>query len=206
MCSTFLDPLAFVIPLATVKYSSTLQSPQQFTTVARHHLGQGFSHRDFEAMRRVSAWINLEPLVAATVEPLSEEGEPHSSTPTREGREGISQPPSCTAPSGTVVHDPNGPRNANGTCGCEDGNIRPEGAMEAEAQGADGAAQDGPRGFPALSAAEKAAAARECKRLLDRGRMWFVEKRLGLRCEIVHFVERTVTPENALLLGFRDGL
>lgn len=57
--------------------------------------------------------------------------------------------------------------------------------------------------FPALSAAQKARAARECKRLLDVGRMEFVEEQLGLRAEVVHFVERDVTPENALLLGFR---
>ncbi|CAN0322389.1 unnamed protein product, partial [Hapterophycus canaliculatus] len=56
-----------------------------------------------------------------------------------------------------------------------------------------------------LTPAEKAKAARECKRLLDRGRMAFIEARLGLRSEIVHFVGREITPENALLLGFREG-
>lgn len=55
----------------------------------------------------------------------------------------------------------------------------------------------------ALTPAEKARAARECKRLLDRGRRAFVEERLGLESEVVHFVGREVTPENALLLGFR---
>lgn len=57
--------------------------------------------------------------------------------------------------------------------------------------------------FPALSAVEKARAARECKRLLDHGRKAFLEDRLGLRSEVVHFVEKEVTPENALLLAFR---
>ncbi|CAN0386425.1 unnamed protein product, partial [Ectocarpus sp. 13 AM-2016] len=54
-----------------------------------------------------------------------------------------------------------------------------------------------------LTPSEKAAAARGCKRLLDRGRTAFIEERLGLRSEIVHFVGSDVTPENALLLGFR---
>lgn len=63
--------------------------------------------------------------------------------------------------------------------------------------------QQGPGAFPALTVAEKASAARQCKRLLDGGRMSFLQERLGLRSEVVHFVEREVTPENALLLGFR---
>ena len=63
--------------------------------------------------------------------------------------------------------------------------------------------QEAPGAFPSLTAAEKASAARECKRLLDGGRMAFLQERLGLRSEVVHFVEREVTPENALLLGFR---
>lgn len=62
---------------------------------------------------------------------------------------------------------------------------------------------DGPGVFPALSATEKARAARECKRLLDHGRKAFLEDRLGLRSEVVHFVEKEITPENALLLAFR---
>lgn len=57
--------------------------------------------------------------------------------------------------------------------------------------------------FPALSHEAKAKAARECKRLLDRGRVWFVQEKLRLSCELVHFVERKVTPENALLLAYR---
>ena len=63
--------------------------------------------------------------------------------------------------------------------------------------------QQGPGALPALTVAEKASAARECKRLLDGGRMCFLQERLGLQSEVVHFVEREVTPENALLLGFR---
>lgn len=63
--------------------------------------------------------------------------------------------------------------------------------------------EDGPGLFPALSATEKARAARECKRLLDHGRKAFLEDRLGLRSEVVHFVEKEITPENALLLAFR---
>lgn len=66
-----------------------------------------------------------------------------------------------------------------------------------------GAEAEGAGAFPALGAAEKARAARECKRLLDRGRVAFVEERLGLRAEIVHFVGKEISPENALLVGFR---
>lgn len=55
-----------------------------------------------------------------------------------------------------------------------------------------------------LTPAEKSRAARECKRLIDRGRRAFIEERLGLKSEVVHFVGREVTPENALLLGFRE--
>lgn len=54
-----------------------------------------------------------------------------------------------------------------------------------------------------LTPVEKAKAARECKRLLDAGRRAFIEERLGLTSEIVHFVGKDITPENALLLGFR---
>lgn len=54
-----------------------------------------------------------------------------------------------------------------------------------------------------LNAAEKATAARMCKRLIDKGRQAFLERELGLEVELVHFVDREVTPENALLLGFQ---
>eukprot|EP00903_Cladosiphon_okamuranus_P022259 g20469.t1 len=58
--------------------------------------------------------------------------------------------------------------------------------------------------LPGLTPVEKVTAARECKRLIDRGRRAFIEERLGLASEVVHFVGREVTPENALLLGFVD--
>ena len=54
-----------------------------------------------------------------------------------------------------------------------------------------------------LGPTEKSVAARECKRLLDRGRQAFLEWEVGLRSEMLHFVGKEVTPENALLLGFR---
>lgn len=54
-----------------------------------------------------------------------------------------------------------------------------------------------------LTPVEKAKAARECKRLLDAGRRTFIEEQLGLTSEIVHFVGRDISPENAVLLGFR---
>ncbi|CAN0143904.1 unnamed protein product [Ectocarpus sp. 8 AP-2014] len=68
---------------------------------------------------------------------------------------------------------------------------------------ADTSIGDGSEMLAPLTPSEKAAAARGCKRLLDRGRRAFIEERLGLRSEIVHFVGSDVTPENALLLGFR---
>lgn len=113
-------------------------------------------------------------------------------------------------PSPQQPHRPVDSDHCDGTEHCDDGSERTHEAYDANrtrplaGAGAPRQRDEEDLGaLPALSAAAKATAARDCKRLLDRGRVWFVQGKLGLTCEIVHFVEREVTPENALLLAFR---
>lgn len=50
-----------------------------------------------------------------------------------------------------------------------------------------------PAGFQALSLRAKGQAARDRKRLMDRGRMAFIEESLGLTSEVAHFVGKQVS-------------
>ncbi|CAM9849682.1 unnamed protein product, partial [Scytosiphon promiscuus] len=236
---------------------------------------QGFSARDFEAMRRISAWISLEPDAGArknnkypeerhprppspAARPGQTGSEParrfveragvgkaategaggdehkeasigktppssflnrgsaSSSTPRVDAKAALSSPqpprprgaPSHAAvPGAAPADEAEAPRE---TIGDSAGDLpdqpplppasddHPAAAMEGRAKGEPSSIH-----APSLTPAEKAKAARECKRLLDRGRMAFIQARLGLRSEIVHFVGRDITPENALLLGFQ---
>lgn len=54
-----------------------------------------------------------------------------------------------------------------------------------------------------LSAAEKVALGRDCKRLIDAGRMHFLRQR-GFCAELVHYADPGTTPENALLVAWRE--
>ena len=67
---------------------------------------------------------------------------------------------------------------------------------------AEGAAGGGGGGGGVLSAGEKEEIGRCCKRLLDVGRLRFVQDQLGLEAELVSYAPRSVTPENALLLAW----
>ncbi|CBJ31916.1 conserved unknown protein [Ectocarpus siliculosus] len=241
---------------------------------------QGFSARDFEAMRRISAWISLEPDAGARknnrypddrhpgvtsspsfcrktpgetasvaarsrrpaaetrkLEPVLEPGGGDCPRPGEreaygwsgggpgEAREGTwteqlcgeredsleraretnrghsSSPPWHTTPAPTFMtastpsslHSPTSD-NANANTSIGDGS---------DVLDANTSIGNGSEVLAPLTPSEKAVAARGCKRLLDRGRRAFIEERLGLRSEIVHFVGSDVTPENALLLGFR---
>lgn len=141
---------------------------------------QDFTPRDFEAMRRISAWISLEPNAGT--------------------RKNNDYPASC--PSSQTPAAATGP-------GSSPLEVLRNGHEEAERDESDEGlhskkGEEEHMTFLALTAAEKARAARQCKRLLDRGRAVFVEERLRLETAMVHFVAREITPENALLLGFRN--
>lgn len=218
---------------------------------------QGFTARDFEVMRRVSAWISLEPeagtrkinnyptspscrnIPKSTASATGVGSEKPGNSPgtsavsasktgrlTRkevdagkgvagargevEGvacrgdskRESVVDGHDCEVEIDTSIYqaEPEGPRAEVDRTHHKDGQDHDQDGAEAHhSRGG----EDGPGVFPALSATEKARAARECKRLLDHGRKAFLEDRLGLRSEVVHFVEKEITPENALLLAFR---
>jgi tRNA:m4X modification enzyme len=53
-----------------------------------------------------------------------------------------------------------------------------------------------------LSADERAQLGRQCKRLIDMGRVKFLQS-MGLRAEVVHYCETDVSPENALVIAWR---
>ena len=55
----------------------------------------------------------------------------------------------------------------------------------------------------ALSTLERAVLGRRCKRLIDFGRVVYVQRVLGLQCELLHYCDAGTTPENALLLAWR---
>lgn len=210
---------------------------------------QGFTARDFDAMRRISAWISQEAILspastkgstetdssAAAEIPEkdasihtqpSEVGAKVATTATSAGsKEAVTTPgkqeeltlspfePHRPAVSdeektGYDLGDQNVQNNRKGHWNDEKTNAEEAREDGSESHiGSSGSshkeAEEGPGPFPALSHAAKAKAARECKRLLDRGRVWFVQEKLRLTCDLVHFVERKVTPENALLLAYR---
>lgn len=224
---------------------------------------KGFSARDFEAMRRISAWISLEPDAGArknnrypddrhpgvTSSPSFSRKIPGETASVAAGSRRPAAETRKLEPGGGDCPRP-GEREADGYSGGGPGEAREgtwteqfsgEGEDSLERAGetngghspsppwhataapslmsastpsslqsptsdnanANTSIGDGSEVFVPLTPSEKAAAARGCKRLLDRGRRAFIEKRLGLRSEIVHFVGSDVTPENALLLGFR---
>ncbi|CAM9650899.1 unnamed protein product [Ectocarpus sp. 4 AP-2014] len=229
---------------------------------------QGFSARDFEAMRRISAWISLEPDAGARKNNRYPDdrhpGVPSSPSFSRNiaGETASvavgSRRPAAESRKLEPVLEPGGgncPRpgehEAGGWSGGGPGEAR-EGTWteQSSGEGEDSLERAGetngghsssppwyataapslnmPASTPSslqsptsdnanantsigkgsevlvpLTPSEKVAAARGCKRLLDRGRRAFIEERLGLHSEIVHFVGSDVTPENALLLGFR---
>ncbi|CAM9211700.1 unnamed protein product [Ectocarpus sp. 12 AP-2014] len=229
---------------------------------------QGFSARDFEAMRRISAWISLEPDAGArknnrypddrhpgkTSSPSFLRKIPGETASVAAG----SLPPAAETRKLEPVLEPGGgdaprpgEREADVCSGGGPGEARErtwteqfsgEGENSLDRAGrtngghsisppwyataapsfnmsastpsslqsptgdnanANTSIGDGSEVLVPLTPSEKAAAARGCKRLLDRGRRAFIEERLGLCSEIVHFVGSDVTPENALLLGFR---
>jgi tRNA:m4X modification enzyme len=53
-----------------------------------------------------------------------------------------------------------------------------------------------------LSTAERTQLGRQCKRLIDVGRVKYLES-VGLNAEVVHYVETSVSPENALILAWK---
>ena len=53
-----------------------------------------------------------------------------------------------------------------------------------------------------LSPAERTELGRQCKRLIDVGRVKYLES-CGLKAEVVHYVETDVSPENALILAWK---
>lgn len=165
-------------------------------------------------MRRVSAWISLEPEASLR---KNNHYEHHPVDSPLKGLEYPSFPPpsldegcdragiSGDGPQHGCTHEGTALEFVGELRGEDGGNLAEEldrcsienscdhGASKQRSLGAMGG----------LSAAEKAAAARMCKRLIDRGRQVFLEQELGLQVELVHFVDREVTPENALLLGFQ---
>lgn len=170
---------------------------------------QGFTVRDFDVMRRVSAWISLEP------EACLRKNNPCEHHPVDSPLKGSECPPflppslsegcdradiSGDRPDHRCTHEGTAAEFLGELRGEEGGNLADElnhyidqGDNNDQSLGAMGG----------LNAAEKAAAARMCKRLIDRGRQAFLERELGLQVELVHFVDVEVTPENALLLGFQ---
>lgn len=66
-----------------------------------------------------------------------------------------------------------------------------------------GAGDGGAQAVDELSAPEKVALGRDCKRLLDAGRLHFLRQH-GFRAELVHYADSGTTPENALLVAWRD--
>lgn len=156
-------------------------------------------------MQRISAWISQEPESAWPSAPANLRRNPCSSLEMpqqQSGENGSPAPQQLRRPVNTDRMDSDH---------CEpmehydhgSGHVdRPMPLFGVGGPGQSGVEED-PGVLPAMSGAARAVAARECKRLLDRGRVWFVQEKLGLTCELVHFVEREVTPENALLLAFR---
>ncbi|CAB1116556.1 unnamed protein product [Ectocarpus sp. CCAP 1310/34] len=229
---------------------------------------QGFSARDFEAMRRISAWISLEPdagarknnrypddrhpgvtfslsfprkipgetasVAAGSLRPAAEtrklqpvlepgggdgpwpgerEADSCSGGGPGEAREGIwteqfsGEGENSLERAGETNggHSSSSPWHATAAPSLNMSASTPSSLQLPTSDNANASTSigDGSEVLVPLTPSEKAAAARGCKRLLDRGRRAFIEERLGLCSEIVHFVGSDVTPENALLLGFR---
>jgi hypothetical protein len=50
----------------------------------------------------------------------------------------------------------------------------------------------------------RVAIGRACRRLIDYGRLQFL-RRLGFRAEVVYYCHTELTPENVLLIAWREG-
>jgi hypothetical protein len=58
--------------------------------------------------------------------------------------------------------------------------------------------------YESMSYAERVDLGRKCKRLIDYGRVEFIRKELKMNATLVHYTEEDITPENVLLIAWRD--
>jgi tRNA:m4X modification enzyme len=58
--------------------------------------------------------------------------------------------------------------------------------------------------YESMSYAERVDLGRKCKRLMDYGRVEYIRRELKMNATLVHYTEEDVTPENVLLIAWRD--
>lgn len=171
-------------------------------------------------MKRISAWISLEPRLSQGSEPTTPSQTTAASGPSEapaardQHQESVGTSPhpagesrsSCWLSRTNSVFQNVSTENSKTTPSCnlqDDLGVVHSPDADVGHVKAKFDVEDCSEGSLRRDVAAKVHAARECKRLLDTGRRAFLEDMLGLDSELVHFVGKDVTPENVLLLAYQ---